>query len=707
MRGEACGERARAGEGEDVCGVVGPEAPGEIDGKTGEGEREAGGGGEGEAGAAGGGVLAEHKDAGAGQGDFGGGGDAGAGDLLAAEEGAGGGGEAGDEVGAGGEVGAGVGFEAGGPREGEGAGADRGDVGGELDAGAFDPLADLEGAGFGGDVGDRGRAGVDVAAAGGEAGGDVAAAGGAGGGLGELAAAAPGGDQVACGVELGDRLVTEVADVEVAGAAGGVVDGEEGGLFEGAGRAASGAGEAGGGADVDAGAADVGAEGADEGAGGGELDDAVVFGVGDVDVAGGGVDGEAGAAAFSCSLAVVDDGGEGELAGAGAGGAEGVGEGVGGGGLGGRGQGEEGEEEEGGEGEGGEEEGFATMRGRTTAAGAEGGTAGGEEAGPAGRVLDASLCVTHCRSFHGAWCWRDALPRARMNRARGEGSRLGRGNRPGADREDPACGFGLENEDRPRAAGLFFGVPRFGTEEVEVEEPEDVFRFRVFVDLREDAEVARFSFGFFDAAAAPAGRRFAGLDEVTLNRGGERDVEGDRVSSLLAGGGSFVAHVKVAELAFTGGQGRGEAGLAVTDLLLRGGRAFNFDGDAAGFAFVAGTRGGGAEGDGFAVRPIRTVGPVGPVFAGSSSSARVTLRSRCPWGARFAGVFFGDFGDFLFLLAIQSRRRPGAADQGQHQGKDRDGEAGLAEGFFETSFEHRLVLLLAAGLPGRPDWVAW
>jgi len=125
----------------------------------------------------------------------------------------------------------------------------------------------------------------------------------------------------------------------------------------------------------------------------------VVFGVGDVDVTGSGVYGEARAAAFGRPGAAVGDRGEGELAGAGAGGAEAVGEGVGGGGLSGRGQGEEGEEEEGGEGEGGEEEGFATMRGRTTPAGTEGGTAGGEEAGPGGRVLDASLGVIHLGAF--------------------------------------------------------------------------------------------------------------------------------------------------------------------------------------------------------------------------------------------------------------------------------------------------------------------
>ena len=65
---------------------------------------------------------------------------------------------------------------------------------------------------------------------------------------------APGFDQVAGGVELGDKLVAGIADVEVAFAAGRVVDGEEGRFLEGAGRGAGGARLAfivgGGGADI-------------------------------------------------------------------------------------------------------------------------------------------------------------------------------------------------------------------------------------------------------------------------------------------------------------------------------------------------------------------------------------------------------------------------------------------------------------------------
>ena len=114
----------------------------------------------------------------------------------------------------------------------------------------------------------------------------------------ELAACAPAGDQVAGGIELGDSVIAGIADVDVAFAAGGAIDSEEGRRFEGAGARSRGACDATRGAGVDAGAADVGAKGEEKIAGGVELLDAVVGAVGDVDIAFGGsggvIDGDAG-----------------------------------------------------------------------------------------------------------------------------------------------------------------------------------------------------------------------------------------------------------------------------------------------------------------------------------------------------------------------------------------------------------------------------
>ncbi len=173
----------------------------------------------------------------------------------------------------------------------------------------FDPVADVDGAA----VADRhfGEA-VELAGAGAlDAGGaDVARSGGADVGAGALVdALAEGEDEGAGRGEALDPVVVgvEYVDVVVGGAGGVVVDGDrfeaEGALFaELAGGGAGAAGLANGGAGLElvgggvAGSAlggDVPAEGAEEGAGGIENVDAVVVGVGDVDVAGGVVDGDA------------------------------------------------------------------------------------------------------------------------------------------------------------------------------------------------------------------------------------------------------------------------------------------------------------------------------------------------------------------------------------------------------------------------------
>ena len=54
-------------------------------------------------------------------------------------------------------------------------------------------------------------------------------------------------------------------------------------------------------------------------------------------------------------------------------------------------------------------------------------------------------------------------------------------------------------------------------------------------------------------------------------------------------------------------------------------------------------------------------------------------------GTSFTGVFLGDLLDFLLLLTREGAGGVGPADHGEDEGEDRDGEAGLTEGFADRA----------------------